>query len=309
MKHRILYLLCALALYGSMMPAQINRQMKVESIEESTKINPEPERSLVIVRSQIPNLKFESNRNIDRVNEVSSGYWEVWLPAGTHLLKIDAAGYERLELPPKNFARKRTYEMRIIAVGYVPASRADENLIEVVFRLNRDSVASSYGEFAPIVSRSRVITYKVPKGEYTFTFRKEGCRDEKRTLNVTSPVTQNVELSAGASSATFRLPGIVHITSEPSGAEIVLNGQRIGTTPYQGDISAGTHQLELRKVLHYPTIAEFSLREGEAKSLSLSLKPRFGYLSVRTDPSGARIMIDGKDAGLSPVTRRECETG
>jgi hypothetical protein len=309
MRKNIVLVLCAMILNASLLTAQINRQMKIESIEESMKINPEPEKALVIVRSQIPNLRFESNRNIDKVHEVSSGYWEVWLPAGTHLLKFDADGYERLELPAKNFGKKRTYELRILAVGFAPTSRADENLIDVAFRLHQDSVFSSYGDFAPMVSKARSITYKIPKGVYVFKFQKDGYKDEIRKLTVAQPVSQDVELVAGTSTVKFSLPGMIHITSDPAGAEIMLNGQRIGVTPYQAELTPGTHQLELRKLLHYPNISEFSLKEGETKSLALSMKPRFGSIVVTSIPEGARITIDGKYAGTSPLAKREIESG
>ena len=78
----------ALLLFFSLTFAQqLNRQMKVESFEESSKINTEPDKSLVIVHSQVQNLRFDSNRKIDRVNQVTSGDWEVWLPAGTPFIE------------------------------------------------------------------------------------------------------------------------------------------------------------------------------------------------------------------------------
>jgi hypothetical protein len=87
--------------------------MALETFGETTKVNPEPDKAYVLVRSLVPMLRFDSNRAIFKVNPLSSGDWELWLPPGTHILKIDAQGYQRLELPPINFARRRSYEISV----------------------------------------------------------------------------------------------------------------------------------------------------------------------------------------------------
>ncbi|MGD1046295.1 MAG: tetratricopeptide repeat protein [Bacteroidota bacterium] len=94
--------------------------MALDSFGTSAKINPESDKAYVLVHSQIPFLRFDSNRKIDQVNQLSSGDWEVWLPAGTHILKISADGFQRLELPPMNFGKKRSYEMTIKVATSTP---------------------------------------------------------------------------------------------------------------------------------------------------------------------------------------------
>jgi hypothetical protein len=89
------------------------KQMMIESFGESSKINTEQDKAYILIHSQIPFLRFDSNRNIYQVNQLSSGDWELWLPAGTHILKISANGFQILELPPMNFGKKRSYEMTI----------------------------------------------------------------------------------------------------------------------------------------------------------------------------------------------------
>jgi tetratricopeptide (TPR) repeat protein len=99
---------------------QLIGQMALDSFGTSTKINPESDKAYVLVHSQIPSLRFDSNRNIHQVNQLSSGDWELWLPAGTHILKISADGFQRLELPPMNFGKKRSYEMTIKVAPSTP---------------------------------------------------------------------------------------------------------------------------------------------------------------------------------------------
>jgi TolB-like protein len=278
---------------------QLNRQMKVESFGESRKINTEPDKSLVLVRSQVQNLRFDSNRKIERVNQVSSSDWEVWLPAGTHILKIDAEGFERLELPVQSYGRKKAYELKIVAIDFGSANRADENLIDVTFQINESNVFSSYNEFAPTLTKGNTIAYKIPRGDYTFRFQKEGFADEVQKVAVTEAAKIAIELKQGTSTKITTLPSKVVIKSEPSGAEILINGQKYGTTPFQGEIVAGTCQLELRKPLYYPNISTFTVEEGKALELPINLKSRFGDVTVNSNVPNIAVMDFDTREGVS----------
>jgi len=97
------------------MPA-LNGLMKVDSLWESVRVITEEDKTLILVHSEVPDLRFESNRLISKVNPRSSGYYEVWIPFGTHILKFDAAGFQRLELPARNYAKKRVYELKISGI-------------------------------------------------------------------------------------------------------------------------------------------------------------------------------------------------
>jgi len=300
----LLISLCSLQTFSQ----QLNRQMKVDSLWESSKVVMETDKSYVLVHSQVPNLRFDSNRRIDQVNKLSSGDWEVWLPAGTHILKIDAEGFQRLELPATTFAKKRSYEMKIVAVGFASERRSDENLFEIVFQLNEDNVYSSFGDYSPTLTKSKTISYKLPQADYTFRFQKEGFADETKTISVTQNQSVDITMKAGTTTSKFSLPGIIIITSEPSGAEVLVNGQKVGTTRYQGELTAGNHQLELRKPLYYPDVSSFELKEGETKSLPIKLRPRFGFLSVTSSPTNGNVTLDGKPIGTTPITKKEIES-
>lgn len=97
------------------MPA-LNGLMRVDSLWESIRVITEEDKALILVHSEVPDLRFESNRLISKVNPRSSGYYEVWIPFGTHILKFDATGFQRLELPAHNYAKKRVYELKISGI-------------------------------------------------------------------------------------------------------------------------------------------------------------------------------------------------
>ena len=301
------FLLFVAAGFLSPLPSQqLNREMRY-TLEESDKINPEPDKAYVHVRSEVPNLRFDSNRRIEKVDAISSGNWALWLPYGTHKLKITADGFQLLELPAMTFGQKKSYEL-VISAG---AGRADEELIEITFDVNEDSTYISLGNNSPILSRGKSVDYKLAKGQHNFRFEKPGFVEQKRTMTVTQPERIPIRLVPGGVglSSAIKLPGFLVLSSVPAGVEVVLDGQVLGTTPLQIDVTAGIHQLELRKPLYYPDVAEIRIEEAKTVSLSRTLKPRFGYLNVSADMTNTNVTLDGKVVGQGSIIRREIESG
>ena len=285
----------------------INRQMKASDISETTTII-DAGKSLLIVNSQIRNLKFDSNRGVLSVDWQSSSKAYVWLKPGTQQVSMSAEGFIDVSLPTFAFQNKRAFEINITASGFGSEIRADENLVEVQFMVDQDQVYVSYGDMAPMLSKAKVIPYKLPKGTYTFRFQKDGFADETRTIVVDQPQVVDIAMKAGQSTEKFKLPVIVTITSDPIGAEIILNGQRVDVTPKSLELTAGTHQLELRKALYYGDASKFSLVEGESKSITRTLKPRFGYITVTSNVANAKTTIDGKLQDPKTLTKQPIES-
>ncbi len=307
MKKIILFLVLNFVLFAQ--EPVLNRQMEAEGPKMTQKVLLEESKSCILVHSDVQNLTFDSNQLIDKVVTLTGGDWEVWLPAGTHILKIDAPGFKRLELNPFNFTRKKIYELNIKASGFSSSQRSDENLIEIVFQCSVDSVYSSYGDFTPTLSKSELISYKLPAGEYKFVFKKRGYADENKTVDVRSARSIPVTLAKGSSTQSgLALQGFLTVTSEPLNCEVILNGQKIGSTPLQQEIVPGKHQLEIRKNLYHSDISSFTVESNKNQSLTIKLKPKFGFLSIDGAIPGSKIFIDGKLLESRNVTEMELES-
>ena len=63
----------------------------------------------------------------------------------------------------------------------------------------------------------------------------------------------------------------VTITSSPPGAPVYLDGERVGVTPWTGEMTAGRHQVRLELEGYAPGQVEFSLPEDRAIDVSLTL--------------------------------------
>jgi formylglycine-generating enzyme required for sulfatase activity len=96
--------------------------------------------------------------------------------------------------------------------------------------------------------------------------------------------------------------GFLLVTSEPSGATVMLNGKEVGKTPFQKEVMVGRYRIVLEGVaLHHAHQEEITLTTAGAKK-RVTLRPAFGRLVVETTPPGARVSIDGADAGAGPYT-------
>lgn len=93
-----------------------------------------------------------------------------------------------------------------------------------------------------------------------------------------------------------RLTGEVSIHSEPSQAEVYLNGRTfIGVTPITAyKLPAGTHTFELRKDKYEPYTATLDVQVGYKYSKRYDLTPRASRLEVYSSPSGASIWINNQ---------------
>ena len=286
------------------------KEMEIEPVPESesmTFIIRNPNEAILIVHSTIPDLQFESNRSIIEVDNPDPGEYHLHLEPGTHLITFKAEGYlvmkERFHIPKKEYKEVRIKPKSLMILE-------KEKAYEITFELNVDNVYCSYEQFAPIMKKEGIAKFKLPAGEYTFRFEKDQYKAYTKKIKVEKDQTFQITLVEDKSQRVpYRPPGIVTIESDPPGAEVLVNGQKIGSTPFSVELTSGKHRLEIRKNLYYPHLSDFILEAGETKSISHSLKPRFGYLSVESQLQNVKIFLDGKLIGATPIDKKHVMSG
>lgn len=90
-------------------------------------------------------------------------------------------------------------------------------------------------------------------------------------------------------------PGQLLITSEPARADVWIDGQRVGVTPFlHRDVQPGSHTVMLSRDGYAPFTTSVELKPGQRiVSVSGRLEESFGTLTVLVRPWGS-IYIDGK---------------
>jgi hypothetical protein len=97
------------------------------------------------------------------------------------------------------------------------------------------------------------------------------------------------------------------VETRPAGAEVVVDGQRRGTTPLSVAISPGNHTLIVRRGTDTRTVP-LTIAAGTEIAEHFELAavdapfPVPGRISIVTDPPGAHVVVDGQPRGVSPTT-------
>ena len=96
--------------------------------------------------------------------------------------------------------------------------------------------------------------------------------------------------------------GDLSISSEPSGAEVLLDGAPIGVTPVDFEPMAGRYRIELRKNGWKPIRDEVVVAANQTmRPPPYLLSPADGEISIVTVPAGSSVSVDGEFRGLSPL--------
>lgn len=99
--------------------------------------------------------------------------------------------------------------------------------------------------------------------------------------------------------------GTLTIATDPAGATVILDGEPRGITPLTLTVPAGTHRLELTADGAHREIPLRIVAGAEVSQfveMTRSTAARQSELSVRSEPAGARVTIDGREAGQTPLT-------
>ncbi len=113
-------------------------------------------------------------------------------------------------------------------------------------------------------------------------------------------------------------PGVISISSEPPGAAIWLDGERRPErtpTRIEGLPVGTSYELKLTKEGHRPHVVRIHPTEANPHvSVRAELEPlaaqALGVVSIRSEPPGARIVLNGKETGKrTPATLDGLEPG
>lgn len=99
--------------------------------------------------------------------------------------------------------------------------------------------------------------------------------------------------------------GTVVVTTNPAGAQLIVDGVLRGSTPATLSVAPGAHTLVVRVEGGEPRTIPIAVTAGGQISQYLDLPkaaPTAGQLQVRTEPAGVQVSIDGIARGVSPVT-------
>jgi formylglycine-generating enzyme required for sulfatase activity len=121
--------------------------------------------------------------------------------------------------------------------------------------------------------------------------------------------TTTIIVSEGAPSTyrftLERLPGLLAVVPEPAVDALVAvdGGPAAPLAAAPLELPPGAHDIEVRAPRYQPFRARVTVAGGgERQELRAPLQPDWAEVSVASHPAGARILIDGVEAGTTPAT-------
>lgn len=96
--------------------------------------------------------------------------------------------------------------------------------------------------------------------------------------------------------------GFLSVESQPSGAEVRIDGRSVGSTPLMVSLGEGTWAVELFRPGYEPWSASVTVEAGKVRHLTTKLEPVLCTLDVTSVPSQAEVELNGVRVGLTPLT-------
>jgi len=114
---------------------------------------------------------------------------------------------------------------------------------------------------------------------------------------VTAPVQQS--LTESTVSLAY---GSIDVTTTPSNANIIIDGQEVGLSPVRKEnIVTGQHRVIIA-LPGYETITKIvNVVEGKSSNVNEILAPQTGGLTLQSEPIGANVYLDGQFKGKTPI--------
>ncbi len=233
------------------------------------------------VVSDMEGFKYDSNNGVVAVDD-QPGQDLVYLQPDERVLKIFHTGYEPLKIILSNYGiqlkPREVWTIKISGVGKAA------NTLPVTFlvqpqdaQIEVDGVQAKHGQ--PI---------DLSPGRHQLKIYKQGYR----------PIEKEIQVSKSQVLFNFTLQEVeiqpVTIKSQPTGAQIYINGVLKGQTDYGFWLYPGDYQLKLSLPGYVEVNQTITVRENQSNEFFFTLIKNAGYLQVTLDPPDAQLLINGQ---------------
>jgi len=105
-------------------------------------------------------------------------------------------------------------------------------------------------------------------------------------------------------------PGSMALSSIPNETSVVVNDEYKGKTPLTlAGLEPGTYNVTFSRFGYHKFFTLVKVGPGSVVDVTANLQQETGGLAISTSPAGARVILDGTDSGISPVTLNNLPVG
>ena len=231
---------------------------------------------------------------------------------------VTIRGTERGKTPLSGKMRPGVYLVKFSLPGY----RSSWKKIELAAGEQKNLVFSLEEETAPVMITSTpdgaavefqgkklgatpVILPALPHGSYTADLVRHGFNRQTVSWTIDSSIPKQVKVDL-----TSNL-GTLVVTSRPKNAEVLLDGKVRGRTPLKDNsVEEGAHSLELRRTGYISVQKKISVKRKETTYVNdVVMEVKSGSISIASRPAGAKVTVNGKNYGDTPVKLSNLKPG
>ncbi|NQU66924.1 MAG: PEGA domain-containing protein, partial [Candidatus Marinimicrobia bacterium] len=152
--------------------------------------------------------------------------------------------------------------------------------------------------------RTPYIVNQIESGTYKITVSKELYHTHNDNYIITDGSTNQRHIDLTPAFGNLR------ITSTPSGAEVKIDSEPRGLTPFVLDeLPSGKYNLSLLLDLYQTIEKTILIEDGKTNDMDIRLEARFALLSVTGLPAGADIHANGELIGSIPLQKYRIPEG
>ena len=209
--------------------------------------------------------------------------------SGSHRVVARRVGYHELDV--------------VIEVGQLPAQTVELELAKlpgIITFTTEPDVAADVHVDGVSVGAAPLIDVEVEPGRHRVEFIAERFLSEVRELDVFG---EGRRQSLAAELIPNWAP--VSLSSRPAGAQVLVDGTAMATTPAELELGAGERQVELRLAGYNAWRDTITVLADQPLSLSeITLIQADGRVELVFDPAGAAVSVNGEYRGATPLTLR-----
>ena len=238
---------------------------------------------LLFVKTDLKPILFQNvgrgNRN-EPVWDEMNNRWKCYLNVGQNRIKIGSTGYDPIEINLRDYGvmsdEKRCYVLTLI----------DHPEHEVI-PFNIMSDPSDAEKWVDGENLGKGQGFQLAVGSHQLELRKSGYRTKKLTIDVNkSTPFVNVDKMA------LQDPVLFTVKSQPTGADIYLDGAASGVTDRQITLFPGSYTVRLVKGGYDPEERTIQVTENGANSVTFQLTKATSTITVVTEPSDAEVFLN-----------------
>ncbi len=114
--------------------------------------------------------------------------------------------------------------------------------------------------------------------------------------------TLKSQINKAEAEAKALLQGYISVKSTPAGAEVYLDGELKGKTPFTTEgLGEGSYAVELQLKDYTDLSKTISVKAGKTTEVTEELVLLPGRLVINSEPTGATVLLNGEERGVTPL--------